>query len=100
VVGELSLAGASAATEPAGHFYAAIPEAEWDADPETIAKIRADHDGEWGDRRQELVFIGAGMDRARIERGLSACLLRDGEMRGGPKAWRRLTDPFPEWDAE
>lgn len=100
LVGELSLAGASAATEPAGHFYAAIPEAEWDADPETIAKIRADHDGEWGDRRQELVFIGAGMDRARIERGLSACLLRDGEMRGGPKAWRRLTDPFPEWDAE
>jgi len=51
----------------------------------------------WGDRRQEIVFIGIGMDEATLRRSLDACLLTDAEMRGGPKAWARLPDPFPRW---
>ena len=28
---------------------------------------------------------------------LDRCLLTDEEMVRGPEAWRKLTDPFPEW---
>ena len=29
---------------------------------------------------------------------LDKCLLDDREMARGVRDWRRLTDPFPEWD--
>jgi hypothetical protein len=51
----------------------------------------------FGDRRQEVVFIGAGMNQAVITATLDAALLTDAEMLLGPDAWRDLPDPFPKW---
>ena len=51
---------------------------------------------EFGDRRQEIVFIGAGMDRAALEAQMNAALLTPEEMAGGPRAWSKLKDPFAE----
>lgn len=42
--------------------------------------MREDWSGEFGDRRQEIVFIGAGMDEAGIRMALDSCLLSDREM--------------------
>jgi hypothetical protein len=53
--------------------------------------------GEHGDRRQELVFIGIGMDETRLRPALDACLLTNPEWRAGARAWTRLLDPFPRW---
>lgn len=40
-----------------------------------------DQDGDWGDRRQELVFIGGhGMEEGDLRHSLDACLLNDAEM--------------------
>jgi G3E family GTPase len=49
-------------------------------------------------RGQELVFIGDGLDRARIEADLAECLLTDAELALGESAWTLLDDPFPAWE--
>jgi G3E family GTPase len=49
----------------------------------------------FGDRRQELVFIGVGLDTAALHEAPSACLLTDAEIRQGQDTWRRLPEPFP-----
>jgi G3E family GTPase len=47
--------------------------------------------------RQELVVIGVDMDLPMLISTLNSCLLTDAELAKGPKAWRRLHDPFPAW---
>lgn len=96
VTGSWSQAGSSAAAEPAGMWYATLPEDEWD-DEETRAQVEADWEEPWGDRRQELVFIGSNMDREALIAGLDGALLTEEEMHGGPETWTSLEDPFPEW---
>jgi G3E family GTPase len=41
--------------------------------------VQADFEGEYGDRRQEIVFIGVGMDTMTITASLDECLLHPDE---------------------
>lgn len=82
----------------AARWSAAMPSAEEVGDPrEHAAMCRLWHPL-WGDRRQELVVIGIGLDEARVRAELDACLLDEGEMALGPDAWRELPGPFPQWE--
>ncbi len=95
--GSWQLAGAVGRHEAAGFWWAAQPEERWPEDPDWRRGVMANWQEPFGDRRQEIVFIGIGMDEAALRRALDACLLTDAEMRGGPKAWGRFADPFPAW---
>ncbi len=92
-----SQAGGSASCEGAGMWYAALPEDEWPDEDEARAQIQSDWQEPWGDRRQELVFIGVELDEAALRAKLDAALLTKKELEAGPKSWRKLRDPFPAW---
>jgi G3E family GTPase len=94
-VAEFSLAGALSTIRPLGTWWAAVPEARWPQDRNGIAYMRRHWAEPWGDRRQELVFIGAGMDEAALRAKLDACLVP--AERFTPKAWAGMADPFPVW---
>ena len=59
-----------------------MPDAEWPTALEQRDMILRDFDpdGEVGDRRQEVVFIGSGMDETAIAAQLDSALLSDDEM--------------------
>jgi G3E family GTPase len=74
-VREISLAGGAWRSEVIGRWWACIPREQRPTHPE----FRAWLDTRWlegvGDRRQELVFIGADLDEVRITAQLDACLV-------------------------
>ncbi len=92
---DYSQAGCSIRMNPAGFWWSSAPEDAWPTDPEDIEEIRANFEGPYGDRKQEVVFIGNNMDQALIRSILDACLLTDREMKLGPEAWADFEDPFP-----
>jgi G3E family GTPase len=94
-VGEMSQAGSQVTSQALGRWWAVVPKNRWPDGDTFEAMVRTRWDPQWGDRRQELVFIGIGMDRASIEASLDACLVP--EDRFEPVRWASLPDPFPAW---
>ncbi|MCW0200983.1 MAG: GTP-binding protein [Rhodanobacter thiooxydans] len=99
-IGEWEQGGAISRLRSGGHWWCFTREAEWPQDAGHLAHIRSRWDETWGDRRQELVFIGMGMDEAALKRRFDECLLTDEEMGFGEDAWANLTDPLPAWHDE
>ena len=95
--GSWSQAGGACRHGAAGLWWSAVDPADWPEDETYRRRITEKSQGEWGDRRQELVLIGMGMDESALQARLDACLLDDAEMAAGPQAWCRLPDPFPDW---
>ncbi len=95
-----SQAGCSVRLLPEGIWWADCPEEEWPEDPAERADIEASMVPPYGDRRQELVFIGIELDRPLIESALNHCLLTDEEMECGPAVWSAFQDPFPSESIE
>lgn len=96
-VAEYSLAGAAATVVPLGRWWAAVPRARWPRQDGMQAAIAEHWQDPWGDRRQELVFIGRGMDEAALRTTLDSALMPAGTE--WPVAPDLLADPFPQWRA-
>jgi G3E family GTPase len=95
-VGELSQAGPLVRTTRMGLWWASVPKSRWPDDPGFLNAMAPYLDPEWGDRRQEIVFIGADpMDRQQIIDELDACLVPAAGFT--PTAWETLPDPFARW---
>lgn len=63
-----------------GEWWDAVPKEDWPEEEGPRNSILSDFDGTYGDRRQEIVFIGAGMDEKAICDQLDSALLTNEEM--------------------
>ncbi len=97
LVGSWSQAGAMSRHGLGGLWWDAVERADWPQDDESRAIITSRWAEPWGDRQQELVIIGMGMDQTALTAAFDACLLTDAELAAGPAAWASLPDPFPQW---
>jgi len=94
-VGQIAQAGMAVQHEAVGMWWASCPAEE--LDEEALIEMQKDWDPRWGDRRQEMVFIGIGIDKEDLISKLNGCLLTDAEMNRGVDAWLKFEDPFPRW---
>ncbi len=92
---EFSLAGALSSVRPLGLWWAALPATRWPKTGQGLEDVQAKWQDPWGDRRQELVFIGSDMDQAALTAALDAALLPASGFQ--PDHWADLADPFPVW---
>jgi G3E family GTPase len=97
-VGELSQAGALVRNQALGTWWAAVPKGRWPDHPDWRAYMDERWDPVYGDRRQEIVFIGNAMDEPALRRRLDACLVTE-ELTDPADVgrWAGLPDPFPAW---
>ena len=95
-LGELSQAGAIVRTEGLGFWWANVPADRWPDDPFWRQSLKKNWNEIYGDRRQEIVFIGTAMDQDAIKARLDACLV-SGKPGMHIEEWARLADPFPRW---
>lgn len=79
-MGSWSTAGAMLTLGSDMAWFCTMPEAEWFADYDTTKSIKADFQGKWGDRRQEIVLIGERLDEDALTQLLDSCLLNEAEM--------------------
>ncbi|EEP81347.1 CobW protein [Uncinocarpus reesii 1704] len=84
--GEWSQAGGMLTVSCGGPWFAEVPDEHWPEDQDVRKAIQNDFQGRWGDRRQELVFVGEGVDVEKITALLDECLLDDADM----ARWERV----------
>jgi hypothetical protein len=81
-------------------FWKAIPESNWPTNETYLQSIKNSWVEPFGDMRQELVFIGQGLDQKKMTSALNACLLSEEDLIRGKDYWATLADPFPAWEEE
>ncbi|KAH8670542.1 P-loop containing nucleoside triphosphate hydrolase protein [Ilyonectria robusta] len=113
--GDWSQAGAMLTMTGGRPWFCTLPPEEYTTGDEEVDGL-VQHDikmgGEWGDRRQELVFIGERLDNQALEAMLDECLLTDSEYTKWEKTMRNaklgesekrdvledlFEDGFPDW---
>ena len=95
-VAEFSLAGSLSSVQPLGTWWAAVPKERWPDQESAQAYLKAHWQEPWGDRRQEIVFIGSGIDWPALKARLNACLV-PAVATSGPDNLPDFPDPFPIW---
>ena len=93
----MSLAGRQFSCKKAGVWWASVPSEKRPPEPnkefyDWLLKI---WDENYGDRRNELVFIGWNYDEQVILKALNEAQLTKAET-SKPQNWKNFVDPFPE----
>lgn len=91
VVGLWSQAGRSSTIEPRGQWLAAMDMNEWEVDEEELEAVKKTWHPDFGDRVQELVFIGQNFSQKNfmenLTQKLEAALLTEEELKKGRDFW-------------
>ncbi|RMZ86946.1 hypothetical protein DV736_g5828, partial [Chaetothyriales sp. CBS 134916] len=86
--GEWSQAGTMLTLQGGGPWFCVLDHAQWPENEATIKSIMSDFQEPWGDRRQEIVFIGEKLDEAGLRKVFDECLLSDAELKKWERAMR------------
>ncbi len=95
-VAEFSLAGALSSVFPLGIWWASVPEERRPTHEAGRSYLQAHWQEPWGDRRQEIVFIGSGIDWMSLKARLDDCLVPVTEA-SSIEELPDYPDPFPDW---
>ena len=93
-----SQAGGSSRLEKAGVWWTSMPYAErikYQSFADNKEYIESKWSKQWGDRMNELVFIGQDIDKEKMITDLEKCLLQDSEQNLFDQKVK-LADPFPK----
>ena len=95
----LSIAGRTSNFEKAGVWWAAVPTEKRppENNKEFYEWLLSIWDETFGDRRNELVFIGQDFDEDILIQGLEGALLTTEEIES-PATWSKFEDPLPSWE--
>lgn len=88
----LSQAGKSVGIEPVSYWVAAMSKENQRDILEQNSELRENWDPEYGDRRNEIVFIGIDLSKEEIIEELDKCLVTLDEIETD---WANLEDPYP-----
>ena len=91
IVGLWSQAGRTSLIEASGHWLASMDVSDWEVDEDELETVKMTWYKEYGDRIQEIVFIGQKLLntelRFEIEKSLKLALLTESELLLGKDYW-------------
>ena len=93
---EWAQAGGVSNVNPAGMWWAAVPREHWSQPEGERPDQQTDWHPRFGDRAQQLVFIGQRMDESALRARLDACLLEKRLAAADSKVWATRRNPFPQ----
>ncbi len=97
-VSSWSQAGSSFTVGAFGKWYSAMPQEEWPTDTAFKDQMQEDWSEQFGDRKNQIVFIGQDMDKEAILDALNFALLDEEEQKIPRSEWLNFIDPFPEYN--
>ena len=97
---EWAQAGGASEVSASGIWWAAVPPEHWGHPEGERPDQKPDWHERFGDRTQQLVFIGQSLDEQSIRQSLDRCLLDPAIANGDSSSWEKLGNPFPELPAE
>lgn len=92
---EWAQAGGVSNVNPCGMWMAAVPRKYWEDLEDPRPDLKPEWHARFGDRMQQLVFIGQKMDTSAMRERLDACLLDDRLVSASSENWSKLPNPFP-----
>eukprot|EP01039_Chlorochromonas_danica_P003249 gene3249-3559_t len=101
VMGEWAQSGPLLNLNALRPWYSIMEEEDWGMDnDEEKEAIRKDFQDPFGDRRQEIVFIGNQLQPSIIQNELDSCLLTDEELVDYIQGGMVFLDPLPAWSQQ